>query len=79
MGLGPRHMNKGDHICILFGGPVPFLLRDAGLQHVEGCGYKRCHELIGDCYVQGIMDGEVTKKMVNGQEVDIEPEPIFLV
>jgi hypothetical protein len=40
---------KGDVIAVLLGGTVPFLLRE------DGHNYR----LIGDCYVHGIMDGEL--------------------
>jgi hypothetical protein len=39
---------RGDLVCILFGGEVPFILRPKG-EH---------YERIGCCYVPGIMDGE---------------------
>lgn len=49
MGLAPYGSGKGDRIGTLLGIKTPFVLRE-----VEG-GYQ----LIGACYVQGIMDGEV--------------------
>lgn len=41
-------MTEGDICCILFGAPVPFVLRPAGN------GYR----LVGEAYVHGIMKGE---------------------
>ena len=79
MGLGPEHMKKGDFIFVLFGGPVPFLLRDAGNHYVPKEGPKPCHTLIGDCFVQGIMDGEVTTEKVNGVEMNANPEKVYLI
>lgn len=49
MGIVAPNTERGDLICILFGGEVPFILRA-----VEGGRYR----LIGECYVHGIMDGE---------------------
>lgn len=42
---------KGDMICILLGGQMPFIIREIAVG--EG------HLLIGRCYVQGLMDGQV--------------------
>jgi len=49
LGRVPRGSEIGDTICILFGGCVPFVLRDTG------DGYFK---FIGECYIHGIMDGE---------------------
>ena len=49
VGLGHEGMQVGDLVCILQGGPVPFLLR-----RTEGGEYV----LVRDTYVHGIMDGE---------------------
>ncbi len=50
MGLTPAYTMKGDRICILLGGDVPFVVRP-----VNSCHY----ELIGIAYIHGIMHGEV--------------------
>ena len=44
-------VRKGDNISILFGGQVPFILR----QHGE------TYQLKSECYVHGVMDGEAMK------------------
>jgi hypothetical protein len=49
MGLGSPDV--GDEIWVLFGGDTPFILRPS----VSDPG---CHQLIGSCYVHGLMDGE---------------------
>lgn len=46
MGLGPAKTKKGDRICILCGGQVPFVLRR------EGVYWK----LMGDAYLDGVMN-----------------------
>ncbi|KAK0508999.1 hypothetical protein JMJ35_008370 [Cladonia borealis] len=53
VGLLPAHSKRGDLVCIIYGAIVPFVLRklDNGK-----------HELIGEAYVHGIMDGEYLKK-----------------
>lgn len=53
LGRVPRGSLIGDKICLLFGAVVPFVLRESS------DGYFK---LIGECYIHGIMDGEVMKK-----------------
>lgn len=48
MGLGPASMQRGDEVYVLPGGEVPFILR-----HRQ----KNQYSLIGDCYLEGAMDG----------------------
>lgn len=50
-GLAPDLAKEGDFICILLGCSVPVILRE----HQYRAG---CHELIGEAYVYGMMDGE---------------------
>jgi hypothetical protein len=49
IGVGPYNTEPGDFCAVLFGGDVPFVLRDEGDEQM----------LVGDCYVHGIMQGEV--------------------
>ncbi|KAF2254955.1 hypothetical protein BU26DRAFT_415845 [Trematosphaeria pertusa] len=49
MGLCPRNARPGDAIAILYGGSVPYVLRELG----EGKWY-----FVGECYVDGMMFGE---------------------
>jgi hypothetical protein len=49
LGLGPQSVQQGDLLCLLRGGRVPFVLR----AHADGT-----YRLVGDCYVQGLMEGE---------------------
>jgi len=67
LGLAPRHAQKGDIICILFGCSVPVVLRERSSPEtpIDGSQSSRqlfalehCFELIGECYVHGAMDGE---------------------
>jgi hypothetical protein len=48
LGLAPEAAEKGDLVCILYGCSVPVVIRE-----VEG----GTHELVGECYVHGMMDG----------------------
>ncbi|KAF5005965.1 hypothetical protein FDECE_7634 [Fusarium decemcellulare] len=57
MGLGPCDLQPGDTINVLLGGSVANALRD------NGDGTWR---YIGECYVHGIMDGEMTSNAQSG-------------
>ncbi len=57
IGLGPENMQVGDIVHIFLGANVPFVLRPRPQQTAvseQGTAY----EFVGNCYVQGIMDGE---------------------
>lgn len=53
MGIAPAGAQVGDLVCIFRKGDVPFVLRPIG------GGY---HELVGDCFVHGIMDGSFARE-----------------
>lgn len=52
IGLGPPEMQRGDYVYILSGGNVPYILRP-----ITG-PRPRTFELVGDCYLHGVMYGE---------------------
>ncbi|KAF4343779.1 ankyrin and het [Fusarium beomiforme] len=54
LGLAPEESRKGDLICIVRGCSVPIVLRSLGNTTED-------HELIGECYVDGMMDGQAMK------------------
>ncbi|KAL8662136.1 MAG: hypothetical protein Q9202_004959 [Teloschistes flavicans] len=58
-GLGPAAMQQGDLCCVLFGSRVPFVIRRSGSEY----------KLIGECYIHGVMRGEVVKEMLKGERV----------
>ncbi|OTA86511.1 hypothetical protein M434DRAFT_24190 [Hypoxylon sp. CO27-5] len=64
MGIGPSGAQIGDHIAVIFGGGVPYILRR------EGDGFV----LVGESYVQGLMTGEAIRdwKLGKFQEESIE-------
>ncbi|KAF9487339.1 hypothetical protein BDN71DRAFT_1478720 [Pleurotus eryngii] len=62
VGVGPLEMESGDVVCVLYGAMVPFVLRP--INDGEGNQYA----LIGECYCDGIMDGEALG-MGLGEEV----------
>ena len=51
LGLFPRGTEVGDQVCVFAGGWVPFVIR----RHQARDEYQ----LVGECYLHGIMDGEV--------------------
>ncbi|KAI1211256.1 heterokaryon incompatibility protein-domain-containing protein [Annulohypoxylon truncatum] len=53
MGIGPETMERSDIIVILFGGKVPYVVRELG----EGK-----YSFIGECYVPGLMTGEAVEQ-----------------
>lgn len=53
VGLGPIYMRPGDMIVVLTGASLPFIVRPVG---------ERKYRLLGECYCDGIMDGEIVKK-----------------
>ena len=58
LALIPGSTRIGDRICILFGSTAPFVLRPIEDKHL----------LVGQCYVHGVMKGEVLK---DGYEAQI--------
>jgi hypothetical protein len=53
LGLVPESAEPSDIICILYSCSVPVVLRR--VETSDGVVY---HQLIGECYVHGMMDGE---------------------
>ncbi|KAH8745951.1 heterokaryon incompatibility protein-domain-containing protein [Hyaloscypha finlandica] len=51
-GIGPAELEEGDEIYILAGGKFPLVLRPSPESQ------PNTFELVGDCYVHGVMDGE---------------------
>jgi hypothetical protein len=48
LGMAPHGTREGDIVFVAVGADVPYILR--------AC--EDGYELVGECYVQGIMDGE---------------------
>jgi Heterokaryon incompatibility protein (HET) len=64
LGLVPRSARKGDRICVLLGGQVLYVLRAK-----DGAEQGNKNEYIGECYVHGLMDGEVMSWVQEGKAV----------
>lgn len=79
IGIGPDYMAKGDEVWNIVGGDVPFVLRrkwHAGLFRAHGKQGHPQFTLVGECYVDGIMDGELWtwphECVVPGYELDFK-------
>ncbi|MCJ1259478.1 hypothetical protein MMC24_007316 [Lignoscripta atroalba] len=68
LGLGPPQTVGGEKIFVLYGGKAPFVLR-AKTEKTINDGPVPCYELVGDCYVHGIMDGEAMDLKLPESEV----------
>ena len=64
IGIGPPYIQSGDLICIIIGAQTPFLVRKGTSAPEETPMY----EVVGDCYVHGLMNGE---GLGMGKEQDI--------
>jgi hypothetical protein len=65
MGVGSPNAQPGDEVFVLKGSFVPFVLRRRDA--VAAAGFTRADGsnsflLVGDCYLQGVMDGEAVQK-----------------
>lgn len=58
IGLGPNVMLPGDQLCLLFGGQQLYVLRPKG----------EFYQLVGECFVQGLMWGEGLQTYETGQQ-----------
>ena len=51
IGLVPTTTRRGDKVCVVYGFTVPFIL----------CRKAEHYSLVGDCYIHGLMQGEIFK------------------
>lgn len=58
IGSGPREMEEGDMICVLFGCSVPVILR-----RLEDDEF---YQFVGECYLHGFMDAEAVALQIKG-------------
>lgn len=73
MGMVPLDTEVGDEIYILEGGRMPFVLRRSEeIFSVQGSSEagKPCYTLVGECYLDGFMDGELSDKL-RDEAVDV--------
>ncbi|KAH8748073.1 heterokaryon incompatibility protein-domain-containing protein [Hyaloscypha sp. PMI_1271] len=60
IGLGPHNLQRDDVICVIPGCGMPVVLR----------AVKAHYELVGSCYVYGMMKGEIMKATRDGMPKD---------
>ncbi|KAI1092053.1 heterokaryon incompatibility protein-domain-containing protein [Rostrohypoxylon terebratum] len=63
IGWGPDGLRSGDNIFVLPGGKTPFVIRG-----VDRSKYISTGRLIGDCFLQGAMDGELVNGSIRGDQ-----------
>jgi hypothetical protein len=61
VGSGPKKLQHGDILCILFGCPLPLVMR---IQTDKSYG------IVGAAYVHGIMNGEFLRDKESYTDVD---------
>ena len=57
MGVGPLRIQVGDEFCVLLGCSQPLVVRRVGDHHL----------VVGQCYVYGMMNGEMMDEMEAGR------------
>ncbi|KAF8866148.1 hypothetical protein BDZ45DRAFT_333474 [Acephala macrosclerotiorum] len=80
LGLGPKEMKEGDLVVILSGSGVPFILREKKLREnatrEELANWLQdgpIYQLIGECYLDGRMHGEIFEDPLFEDPLHIDP------
>jgi hypothetical protein len=82
LGMTCHHVRAGDKVAVLWGGRLPFVLREKGLVVLEpetGCAplIAMSHVFVGgECYVHGLADGQA---VVIARTEQIDAEEICIV
>ncbi|KAH8679397.1 heterokaryon incompatibility protein-domain-containing protein [Ilyonectria robusta] len=69
MGLGPETLMPGDTVCVLLGGPVPYILRSLG---------SNVYHFVGECYVPDYMFGEAIVEWTTPTSTSLNPHKFIL-
>ena len=66
-GLCPPMAQRGDLVVILFGGRVPYILRESSIDgtRAENSEPRKQYVFIGECYLQGYMHGLALQQLDN--------------
>jgi hypothetical protein len=78
LGISCKHILPGDKVCILWGGALPFILRQVGTATIpqsnqHGGRVVETFEFVGgDAYIHGIVDGEALKIAEQGNIAERE-------
>jgi hypothetical protein len=57
--MAPKRAQKGDRVCVILGCSIPLVLRKKATPNGN---HKFCYEVIGECYLDGIMAGEAIEQ-----------------
>lgn len=81
MALALGNSSPGDRVFVARGSMGPLILRPASADETFDDTRKKhsistSYELVGGCYVQGIIDGEMVDMMEKG---DVQEETVFLI
>ncbi|KAK4158680.1 heterokaryon incompatibility protein-domain-containing protein, partial [Cladorrhinum sp. PSN259] len=60
-GVGPLGLSPGDAVCVFYGAPTPFVIRKADN------GGEREYYLLGECYIDELMNGQVLRRGKNSE------------
>ena len=66
LGLFPLGTSEGDDVCLIEGMTTPFVFRSCGIE-----GGRQQFENIGECYIQGAMQGEMWASQA-GQDIMVQ-------
>ncbi|KAK8060762.1 Heterokaryon incompatibility protein 6-OR allele [Apiospora saccharicola] len=69
IGKGPRDLDQGDRVAVIYGCRIPMLLRPSGTRY----------QLVGPCYIYGAMVGEIIKQSSVAGTSKFEETKILLV
>lgn len=75
IGIGPAEMKLLDNVVILYGGRTPYILRPCNHSWIGGGSLPMARGeddgsrfLVGDCYVHGVMNGEMMERSDNEEK-----------
>ncbi|PVH71200.1 HET-domain-containing protein [Cadophora sp. DSE1049] len=71
IGLVPANARVGDRISIIHGAQTPYVLRQVELEESDEEESEIFHELVGECYFHGMMDGEMVTESAVTQKIAI--------
>ncbi|KAI3324641.1 HET-domain-containing protein [Xylariaceae sp. AK1471] len=78
MGIGPVGVKPGDEVWSLIGGHVPFVLRPAD-HHLGRSIHGLSFQMVGECYVHGIMNGEAWKGCKTMRDMKVKAQRLILI
>lgn len=73
LGLATVIAQPGDCVIILIGHGVPVLARPLSLGHEPGGREVVAWKLLGECFVDGMMEEEMMKRDIWSQRKELEP------